>query len=80
MNHAPRNLHRLIAPWLALPLAVTLATGIAYRTGWAWFGMGKETGGKVLEENPLRTGSGQFPRGAEPLILRPRKDDVKRGF
>ncbi|MCX6969540.1 MAG: PepSY domain-containing protein [Verrucomicrobia bacterium] len=49
MNPAPRKFHRRIAPWLALPLAVTLATGIAYRTGRAWFGMGKETGGTILD-------------------------------
>ena len=49
MNPAPRKFHRLLSPWLALPLALTLATGIAYRTGRAWFGMGKETGGTILD-------------------------------
>jgi hypothetical protein len=49
MNPAPRKFHRLLAPWLAIPLALTLATGLAYRTGRAWFGMGKETGGTILD-------------------------------
>lgn len=30
-------------------MLVTLATGVLYRTGRAWFGMGKETGGRVLD-------------------------------
>ena len=49
MNPAPRKLHRLFAPWLAIPLLLTLFTGVAYRTGRSWFGMGKETGGTILE-------------------------------
>ncbi len=49
MNPAPRKLHRLLAPWLAIPLLLTLFSGVAYRTGRAWFGMGKETGGAILE-------------------------------
>ena len=48
MNQTPRKFHRLVAPWLALPLLVTLATGVAYRLGRAWFGMGKGTGGTLL--------------------------------
>jgi len=44
-----RPLHRLIAPWLALPLLITLATGITYRVGRAWFGMDKANGGRILD-------------------------------
>jgi hypothetical protein len=49
MNPSPRKFHRLIAPWLAIPLILTLATGITYRLGRAWFGMSKETGSRVLD-------------------------------
>ncbi len=49
MNPAPRKFHRQVAPWLAVPLLVTLSTGIAYRIGMAWFGMRKETGGRILD-------------------------------
>ena len=49
VNPAPRKIHRLAAPWLAIPLVVTLSTGIAYRTGMAWFGMGKKAGGWLLD-------------------------------
>lgn len=49
MNPVPRKLHRLAAPWLAIPLLVTLFTGIAYRIGMAWFGMRKDTGGRILD-------------------------------
>lgn len=48
MNQAPRKFHRRIAPWLALPLLITLATGVTYRIGRAWFGMSKETGNSIL--------------------------------
>lgn len=48
MNQAPRKFHRRVAPWLAIPLLVTLATGITYRIGRAWFEMSKETGNNVL--------------------------------
>ncbi|MFZ4776429.1 MAG: PepSY domain-containing protein [Terrimicrobiaceae bacterium] len=49
MNPAPRKFHRRFAPWLVIPLLVTLMTGVVYRVGRAWFGMGKETGGTILE-------------------------------
>ena len=49
VNPTPRKIHRLAAPWLAVPLLVTLSTGIAYRTGMTWFGMGKKAGGQLLE-------------------------------
>lgn len=44
-----RKLHRLLAPWLALPLAITLMTGVVYRLGKAWFGLDKEAASQVLE-------------------------------
>ena len=49
MNPAPRKFHRLVAPWLTVPLLVTLSTGIAYRLGVAWFGLGKAAGGRILD-------------------------------
>lgn len=49
MNPAPRKFHRVIAPWLVLPLVVTLATGLTYRLGRAWFGMDKKTGGTIMD-------------------------------
>lgn len=49
MNPAPRKFHRQFAPWLAIPLLLTLVTGVTYRIGRAWFGMGKETGGTILD-------------------------------
>lgn len=49
MNPAPRKFHRLLAPWLAVPLLLTLATGVIYRTGRAWFGMDSDTGDTILE-------------------------------
>lgn len=43
-----RSFHRVFAPWFFILLLVTLATGIIYRVGRAWFGMSKETGNKIL--------------------------------
>lgn len=48
MSPAARKFHRLAGPWLALPLLLTLATGVAYRVGRAWFGLSKDTGNKLL--------------------------------
>jgi hypothetical protein len=48
VNLASRKVHRLLAPWLALPLVLTLLTGIVYRLGRAWFGMEKETAEQVI--------------------------------
>ncbi len=49
MNPAPRKFHRLLAPWLVIPLLLTLVSGVAYRLGRAWLGITKETGGKILD-------------------------------
>lgn len=49
MSFTARKFHRRIAPWLAVPLIITLATGAAYRLGRSWFGMNKDIGGRVLE-------------------------------
>ncbi len=49
MNPAPRKFHRLLAPWLVLPLLLTLVTGVSYRIGRAWLGISKETGGKMMD-------------------------------
>ncbi len=48
MKLAPRNVHRTLALWIAIPLFVSLATGIAYRVGRAWFGMEKPMGDFIL--------------------------------
>ena len=49
MKLAARSLHRRLAPWLLLPLAVAAITGLTYRVGRTWFGMSKETGHQVLD-------------------------------
>lgn len=36
-----RQIHRLVAPILCLPLFATATTGIAYRLGQNWFGLGQ---------------------------------------
>ena len=43
-----RIFHRKIAPWVLPLLLLSAATGLIYRIGRAWFGMSKETGGKIL--------------------------------
>ncbi|GAB4177780.1 MAG: PepSY domain-containing protein [Terrimicrobiaceae bacterium] len=48
MKASFRLIHRRLGPWLVLPLLLTLLTGLIYRTGRTWFGMSKETGGKIL--------------------------------
>ncbi len=37
-----RELHRMIAPVVLLPLLVTIFTGIVYRLGKSWFGLTRE--------------------------------------
>lgn len=49
MNQTPRKLHRKISLWLVVPLLVTLATGVSFRVGRAWFGISKETGHSILQ-------------------------------
>ena len=55
-----RPFHHRIAPWLALPLLVSLTTGLAYRIGRSWFAMDKPTGQKILD---VHTGTvlGEIP-------------------
>jgi len=48
MMKALRKVHHLISPWLFILLFVTLATGVIYRVGRAWFDMSRPTGNKVL--------------------------------
>ena len=43
-----RILHRKLSPWVLPLLLFSAITGLIYRMGRAWFGMSKETGGKVL--------------------------------
>ncbi len=45
---ALRKLHRLISPWIFALLFISLATGIIYRIGRAWFGMSKPVGNNIL--------------------------------
>lgn len=44
-----RQFHRNVAPWLVLPLVVTILTGLSFRLGKSWFGMEKEEGWKILD-------------------------------
>ena len=48
MDPAPNKFHRALAPWLALPLFVSLATGICYRLGRAWFHLDNSWGERLL--------------------------------
>ncbi len=48
MKYSPRTLHRSLALWIAIPLFVSLATGITYRVGRSWFDMEKPTGSLLL--------------------------------
>jgi predicted permease len=43
-----RKLHRWCSPWIFILLFVTLATGIVYRIGRAWFDMSRPMGNKIL--------------------------------
>jgi len=49
MRPGIRLFHRSLALWLALPLCVTLTTGLTYRVGRTFFGMGKPTGNFILD-------------------------------
>lgn len=49
MNPSLRKFHRIIGPWLAIPLFFTVLTGLTHRVGRAWFGMEKETGWRILD-------------------------------
>ena len=66
MNPAIRKFHRAFSPWLVLPLVLTLATGVSYRIGRAWFGMPKDTGGKILS---VHTGEWLGNVGSSAYVL-----------
>ncbi|MFM7264171.1 MAG: hypothetical protein ACKOZW_00940 [Cyanobium sp.] len=44
----PRSLHRRLAPAIAVPLALTAASGVAFRVGRSWFGLSGEFGGWMM--------------------------------
>lgn len=44
-----RLFHRRISPWIVPPLLLLALTGATYRIGRAYFGMGKDTGERVLD-------------------------------
>ncbi|MEM8642187.1 MAG: PepSY domain-containing protein [Cyanobacteria bacterium P01_G01_bin.54] len=37
-----RTLHRQLAPFIMLPLVITILTGVIYRVGKAWFGLTRD--------------------------------------
>ncbi|MGB0561873.1 MAG: PepSY domain-containing protein [Spirulinaceae cyanobacterium] len=37
-----RTLHRTIAPFVMLPLVITILTGVSYRLGKSWFGLSRD--------------------------------------
>jgi len=37
-----RELHRALAPWVLMPLLVTMTTGVSYRLARDWFGCSRE--------------------------------------
>jgi len=43
-----RALHRRLAPWLFVLLALSAVTGLAYRVGKKWFGVDKEAGNFIM--------------------------------
>lgn len=49
-----RKLHRQLAPWLFVILAVSAFTGMGYRIGRKWFGMEKEAAAGLMD---LHTGA-----------------------
>ena len=44
-----RRFHRVASLCLLIPLLLTLATGMTYRLGRAWFGMSKDSANQILE-------------------------------
>ena len=49
MKPNSRVFHRNLALWIALPLLISIITGLIYRVGRSWFGMTKPTGSRILE-------------------------------
>ena len=49
MHPAFRRFHRKFSPWLFALVAVSAATGVAFRAGKKWFGMDGQTGQSVME-------------------------------
>jgi hypothetical protein len=43
-----RLIHRRLAPWLFILLALSAITGLAYRVGKKWFGVDKEGGNFIM--------------------------------
>ena len=43
-----RSLHRRLAPWIFILLALSAITGLAYRVGKTWFGVDKEAGNFIM--------------------------------
>ncbi len=43
-----RKVHRIFAPIILLPLAISTITGLIYRIGRSWFGMSKDVGNIFL--------------------------------
>lgn len=43
-----RLIHRRLAPWLFVLLALSAVTGLAYRVGKKWFGVDKEAGNFIM--------------------------------
>lgn len=37
-----RELHRALAPWVLMPLLITMTTGVSYRLARDWFGCSRE--------------------------------------
>lgn len=49
MSSLFRSLHRKFSPYVFVLVAVSAATGVAYRAGKKWFGMDGQTGQAVME-------------------------------
>ena len=44
-----RHRHRMLAPWLLIPLLLVALTGMTYRLGRAWLGWEKESAGWLID-------------------------------
>lgn len=49
MRPAIRRIHRNLSPYLFVLVAVSAVTGVVFRAGKKWFGMGGQTGQSVME-------------------------------